>query len=79
MHHSNSPEPFVDADQAASFLSISRKTLLAKARRRLLPGHPMGEGMRKMWRFRLSELAHWLEKEALKSDSHWGRNERDIS
>jgi predicted DNA-binding transcriptional regulator AlpA len=72
-------EPFVDAERAASFLSMSRKTLLAKSRKGHLPGHPIGEGPRKIWRFRLSELSRWLDKEAIKSDSHRGRNERDFS
>lgn len=72
-------EPFVDAERAASFLAISRKTLLAKSRNGHLPGHPIGDGPRKIWRFRLSELSRWLEQEALKLDSHRGRNERDLS
>ncbi len=79
MDHSNSPEPFVDPDRAASFLSMSRKKLLAMARSRLLPGHPIGQGVRKMWRFRLSELAHWLENQGIELGSHRGRNERDFS
>jgi predicted DNA-binding transcriptional regulator AlpA len=72
-------EHFVDAERAASFLAMSRKTLLAKSRKGDLPGHPIGHGPRKMWRFRLSELARWLEQEAVKSDSHRGRNERNVS
>jgi hypothetical protein len=72
-------EPFVDADRAASFLSMPRKTLLAKSRSGQLPGHPIGKGPRKTWRFRLSELSRWLEHETIKLDSHRGRNERDIS
>ena len=73
------PEPYVDAQRAASFLAMSRKTLLAKSRRGQLPGHPIGQGPRKIWRFRLSELSQWLDKEAIKLDSHRGRNERDVS
>jgi len=72
-------EPFVDAERAANFLSMSRKTLLAKSRAGHLPGHPIGQGPRKIWRFRLSELSQWLEHQAVKLDSHRGRNERDIS
>jgi predicted DNA-binding transcriptional regulator AlpA len=72
-------EPFVDAERAASFLAMSRKTLLAKSRCGHLPGHPIGQGPRKIWRFRLSELSRWLEHEEVKLDSHRGRNERDIS
>jgi len=73
------PEPYVDAERAASFLAMSRKTLLAKSRSGHLPGHPIGQGPRKIWRFRLSELSQWLEQEAIKLDSHRGRNERDFS
>jgi predicted DNA-binding transcriptional regulator AlpA len=72
-------EPFVDAERAATFLAMSRKTLLAKSRRGQLPAHPIGAGPRKIWRFRISELARWLDNEALKLDSHRGRNERDFS
>ena len=72
-------EPFVDAEQAANFLVMSRKTLLAKSRKGHLPGHPIGEGPRKIWRFRLSELSRWLEHNELKLDSHRGRNERGFS
>jgi hypothetical protein len=72
-------EPFVDAERAANFLAMSRKTLLAKSRSGHLPGHPIGDGPRKIWRFRLSELSRWLEHETLKLDSHRGRNERDFS
>jgi hypothetical protein len=72
-------EPFVDAERAASFLSMSRKTLLAKSRKGRLQGHTIGEGPRKTWRFRLSELSRWLDGETVDLDSHRGRNERDIS
>jgi Helix-turn-helix domain len=72
-------EPYVDAECAAFFLAMSRKTLLAKSRSGHLPGHPIGQGPRKIWRFRLSELSQWLEEEAIKLDSHRGRNERDVS
>jgi hypothetical protein len=72
-------EPFVDAGHAANFLAMSRKTLLAKSRSGHLPGHPIGDGPRKIWRFRLSELSRWLEHNELKLDSHRGRNERDFS
>jgi len=41
-------EPFVDAEHAANFLAIFRKTLLAKSRNGSLPGHPIGEGPRKI-------------------------------
>jgi len=51
------PERFVDADEGASFLSLTRRRVLDLARARKLPGHPIGDGARRVWRFRLSELA----------------------
>jgi hypothetical protein len=52
------PEPFVSADEAAQFLSVSRRYLLALARRGLAGGYDLGTGtQRKTWVFRLSELA----------------------
>jgi len=71
-------EPFVSAERAAEFLAMSRKTLLALARKGYLPGHPVGQGVRKVWKFRLSELDSWMEVEVT-SNSHRGRNERNTS
>jgi excisionase family DNA binding protein len=51
------PERFVDADQAAKFLSLSRRRVLDLARAGKLPGHPVGDDARRVWRFRLTELA----------------------
>ncbi len=50
-------EAFVDADDAARFLSLTRRRVLDLARAGRLPGHPIGDGPRRVWRFRLSELA----------------------
>jgi hypothetical protein len=50
-------ESFVDADEAATFLSLTRRRVLELARARKLPGHPIGDGARRVWRFRLSEIA----------------------
>jgi excisionase family DNA binding protein len=50
-------EHFVDADTAAEFLVITRRRVLEMARAGEIPAHAIGEGKRKMWRFRLSELA----------------------
>jgi excisionase family DNA binding protein len=71
----NSPttfEPFVAPERAAAFLALSRKTVLKLARKGDLPAHPVGRGVRQMWRFRLSELSRWLEDEAVKSDQPSG-------
>jgi predicted site-specific integrase-resolvase len=52
-------EHFIDADCAASFLSVDRETLIRWARRGVVPGHPLGAGKRRVWRFRVSELSTW--------------------
>jgi excisionase family DNA binding protein len=70
----NSLEPFVDAERAAEFLAISRKTLLALTRKGYLPGHPVGQGVRKSWKFRLSELDQWMRTELI-SGSDQGRTQ----
>ena len=62
------PEPYVDADMAAAFLSLRRRRVLELARRDLIPAHPLGEGCRKVWRFRLSEL-----DAAMQIDLHYHR------
>jgi hypothetical protein len=51
-------ERFVNADEAAEFLSITRRRVLDLARRKLLPSHSIGAGARRVWRFRLSELSN---------------------
>ena len=51
------PEPFVDSEEAGRFLSLRPRRVLELARRGAIPAHPLGEGLRKVWRFRLSELA----------------------
>jgi hypothetical protein len=50
-------EGFVDADEAGKFLSLNRRRILELARAGKLPGHPIGEGASRTWRFRLSEIA----------------------
>lgn len=57
----NGSEPFVDGERAAAFLSMPRKTILNMARKGSLPGHPVGLGRRKVWRFRISELDRWMQ------------------
>ena len=57
------PEPFVSAEEAARFLSVRRRQLLAMARQGLVGAYPLGTGsMRKVWVFRLSELAASVEQ-----------------
>src|SRR5215831_10621434 len=49
-------EPYVDSEKGAEFLGIACKTLLLWARKGIIPGYPLGQGVRKTWRFRISEL-----------------------
>jgi excisionase family DNA binding protein len=63
------PEPYVDALEAALFLSISRKTLTRLARQGQIPAHPLGDGVRKSWRFLKSELDTWMHAR-VNSKSH---------
>ncbi len=56
-------EFFVDGDRAAEFLCMERRLLLDWARRGKVPGHPLGEGQRRIWRFLLSELAEWAKQQ----------------
>ena len=58
-----SHEPYIDAERAASFLAMPRRTLLDLARKGKLPGHPVGSGQRRMWKFRISELESWMQAE----------------
>jgi hypothetical protein len=57
------PEPFVSAHEAAHFLSIKRRHLLALARKGIAGAYPIGSGTtRKLWVFRMSELAEAVLK-----------------
>lgn len=60
----STPEPFVSADEAARFLSLTRRSLLALARRGMSGAYALGTGnIRKVWVFRLSELAAAVESQ----------------
>ncbi len=57
------PEPFVSAEEAARFLSVDRRYLLALARNGVIGAYALGTGtQRKFWVFRLSELASAITK-----------------
>lgn len=70
-HNGFSPaplEPFVDANRAAEFLCLRPRRVLELARRGAIPAHPLGEGQRRVWRFRLSELSAAMCSRALNYD-----------
>jgi hypothetical protein len=51
-------EPFVSADEAARFVSVTRRELLAMARRGVRGAYPLDPTRkRKTWVFLLSELS----------------------
>ena len=56
MNPAEDNEPFVTPEEAADFLKISPVTVRKMAREGWLPAHPIGNGVRKRWRFRISEL-----------------------
>lgn len=57
-------EPFVDAYKVANFLSLTRRRILELVRAGRLPAYPLGNGQRRVWRFRLSEIASAMSKQA---------------
>ena len=50
-------EPFVDAVVVGDFLQLRRRRVLELAREGVIPAYPLGIGSRRVWRFRLSEVA----------------------
>lgn len=59
-------ESFVDAEKAAEFLNLRPRRLLELARAGSIPAYPIGDGPRRVWRFRLSEIASALGARAVK-------------
>jgi excisionase family DNA binding protein len=51
-------EPLLDSEEAAALLKIHPKTLQRMARRGEIPGIQIG----KLWRFRASDLAQWVQQ-----------------
>ena len=60
MSDQESFEPYVGPEEAAKFLQISPHSLKELARRATVPVHPIGDGIRRRWRFLKSELDSWL-------------------
>jgi excisionase family DNA binding protein len=53
--------PFLDAEQAATFLGgLNSRTVTRWAREGYLPSYPIGEGKRRLWRFRENDLEEWM-------------------
>lgn len=59
----NQPEPFVTPVEAAAFLRCAPITIKRLAREGKIPAHSIQNGIRKRWRFLISELATSMKKE----------------
>ena len=60
-------EPFVDASTAAQFLNLKPRRVLELARKGVIPAYPVGSGQRRVWRFRISEVASAVCSRGVKS------------
>lgn len=49
-------EAFVDAAAVGDFLQLRRRRVLELARQGVIPAYSLGTGLRRVWRFRLSEV-----------------------
>lgn len=71
-------EHYVTAAEAANFLSINRLTLMRMARAGAVPAHPLGNGLRRVWRFLLSELDWWMRNRVNSPCRPCSPNRREI-
>ncbi len=53
------PEPLLDPEEAAALMKIHPKTLKKLARKGIVRGIRVG----KLWRFRASAIAEWIERQ----------------
>lgn len=53
-------EPFVSAETAAEHVEIPTRMLLELARSGKLRAYPIGDGARRTWRFRMSDVEAYL-------------------
>jgi len=52
---------FLNAEQAAQFLGgLNSRTVTRWSREGYLPGYPLGEGKRRIWRYLREDLAAWM-------------------
>ncbi len=61
------PEGFINADDAAKFLSMNRLRVIRAARSGRLPAHPFRRGRGNDWFFKRSELANFMSGEVKSS------------
>ncbi|MBZ5493549.1 MAG: helix-turn-helix domain-containing protein [Acidobacteriia bacterium] len=60
----------VGPEQAAEFLRVSRSTVLALARKGVIPAHPVTNGRRNRWLFFISELSAHIRGLGVNCGSH---------
>jgi hypothetical protein len=65
MTNETQPEPFVDAVETGRFLQLRPRRVLELARQGVIPAYPLGTGSRRVWRFRLSEVAATLRSSSV--------------
>lgn len=61
-------EPYLKPAEAAAFIGVGKPTITAWARAGKLPATPIGEGNggKKSWRFKKSELEAWMQSRRAK-------------
>jgi excisionase family DNA binding protein len=62
-------EPYVDAKEGAAFLRIHPKTLMRLAREGVVRAYSFSDGVRRHWRFLVSELDTWM-RSRVNSNAH---------
>ena len=73
------PEPFVSVEEAVKFLPLSRRRLLALARKGIAGAYAIDiHARRKTWVFRLSELTATIEKINTENRIYLARNQDRI-
>jgi excisionase family DNA binding protein len=68
-------EYFVDAREIARMLGLDHRTVQQMARDGIIPAYPLGEGVRKTWRFLPSEIREWMQRR-VNSEGHPCRSNR---
>jgi excisionase family DNA binding protein len=61
--NANALEPYVSPEEAAGFLKTNRLNVIRMARSGSVPAYPLGAGKRRQWRFKLSELDKYMQRE----------------
>lgn len=61
LNQARTQEPYVTADEAADFLRCSPITVKRLAREGKIPAHCITNGVRRRWRFLISELAERMK------------------